>query len=207
MGPIAQSTRHFLNIHATLEPSSCALIRSLIDKYQQPEFRSGRQHATRESTWSHLTLLRLPAVDSDICRLAASKVSRLYAPFEVAFARPYRTVTGKDDYVALEYWSCELSGIVQMLRKELFKTVDEHANTMTAHLGDNGKILRDLKKSFGEHGNSSNYIVKVIGLELVKLNTPGTRPRYLETEKFPFQYQDLAKTNLGGTAGDPKPQR
>ncbi|KAK0120312.1 hypothetical protein ONS95_011718 [Cadophora gregata] len=232
MGSILKPTRYVYNIHAVLEPSSCTGIRSLIDKYNQPEYRTPRLYPSQESTWSHITLFRLPALDPNICRRAVSKASKRFPPFEITFTRPYRMSTGsegKNDYVALEYWSYELSEIVQKLRKELIGVVDEYGKTATAHLGDrkgrsvrrklieelhdesphvtvasklyeeqSGRILKDLRRSFGDVGSASKFTVKATGLEFVELNADGMRPRYLQSDEFPFQPRDAEKSDSGG---------
>ncbi|KAG4443052.1 hypothetical protein IFR05_001448 [Cadophora sp. M221] len=135
MGLITQTTRNSMGIRVLLEPSSSAYIRSLMDKYNKPEYSQPRQHRPPPSTWSHMMLLRVPPIDPNVYRQAAFKISRLFNPFDVVFSRPYRERVKRGDYVALEYWSYELSEVVKHFQKDVFSQAQEYADYETAHLG------------------------------------------------------------------------
>ncbi|KAH7346183.1 hypothetical protein BKA65DRAFT_501932 [Rhexocercosporidium sp. MPI-PUGE-AT-0058] len=222
MGLIAKTQRNPMAIRVVLEPSSSTFIRSLIDKYRQPEYCRAKPRPA--STWSHLMLLRLPPIDPSICSQATSKISRLYNPFDVVFSRPYRASVSRGDYVALEYWSYEASEVMKHLQEDLFSEAQEYADSVTCHLGDkkartkrrdimaglddgtphvtlasklseqeSEKILNDLKKNFSDYVNTPSFTVRAVALELMELSDSKDLPRYLEPENFPFEVQQSAE--------------
>ncbi|KAH9207465.1 hypothetical protein DL95DRAFT_396062 [Leptodontidium sp. 2 PMI_412] len=137
MGFITPAARNPMAIRVLLDPNSSAYIRSLINKYRQVEYGQPRHHEAKPpplSTWSHMMLLRVPPIDPSVYNQAASKLSRLYNPFDVVFSRPYRALSKRGNYVALEYWSYELSEVVKHLQKDLFSQAQEYADHATAHL-------------------------------------------------------------------------
>lgn len=112
-----------------LEPGSCDFIRSLIDKYQP-------KYSAQPSTWSHMMLLRVPPIDRETCQQAASEAARRFTPFNITFSRPYRSLAHRGYYVALEYWSDQISKVTDQLRSDIIYDVEKYAEDVTVDLKD-----------------------------------------------------------------------